>query len=205
MLLSPQVKQRFFAEVLLMTDSINYYNSTYGNFRAEISAAIRRETVGEDIGQNSWLTADEYRMCFQRLGLNSTSSVLEIASGSGGPALFMARTTGCSIVAVDNNQNAIETANQTAKEEGLDSRVRFQYADASLALPFEDQSFDALVCIDAVNHLPGRLAVLREWYRVLKSGGLALFTDPITVTGGLTNEEISIRSSIGFFLFVTPD
>jgi hypothetical protein len=36
----------------------------------------------------------------------------------------------------------------------------------------------------------------------LKPGGRLLFTDPITVTGALTNAEIAVRSSAGFYLFV---
>jgi ubiquinone/menaquinone biosynthesis C-methylase UbiE len=188
-----------------MSDSVNYYNSTYENFAAEIAAQIRHETVGEDIGQNSWLSADEYRKFFQWLDLTPASKVLEIASGSGGPALFMARSTGCHITAIDNNENAIITANRQAKEQDLEAQVQFQQGDASLPLPFADGTFDAVVCIDAINHLPGRLQVLREWFRVLKAGGRILFTDPITVTGLLTNEEIAIRSSIGFFLFAPPD
>ena len=39
---------------------------------------------------------------------------------------------------------------------------------------------------------------------MLKPGGVLVFTDPIVVTGPITNEEMTIRSSIGFFLFVPP-
>jgi hypothetical protein len=39
---------------------------------------------------------------------------------------------------------------------------------------------------------------------VLKPGGRLLFTDPIVVTGPLTNAEIAVRSAISFFLFVPP-
>src|SRR5688572_29260605 len=166
-----------------MPNSVNFYNSAYDNFRAAIAADMRRETVGEDIGQNSWLTADEYRRCFEWLQLNPNSRVLEVASGSGGPALFMAKSTGCRITAVDNNASAIATANQLAREQGMSDRVTFQAADAGLALPFQAGSFDAVVCIDAINHLANRLAVLKDWHRVLKAGGYVLFTDPITVTG----------------------
>ena len=63
-------------------------------------------------------------------------------------------------------------------------------------------TFDAVTCIDAINHLHDRALVLGDWYRVLKAGGRLVFTDPITVTGALTNEETAIRASIGFFLFV---
>ena len=47
-----------------------------------------------------------------------------------------------------------------------------------------------------------KFRVVAEWARVLRPGGRLVFTDPIVVTGWLTNEEIAIRSSIGFFLFV---
>jgi hypothetical protein len=47
--------------------------------------------------------------------------------------------------------------------------------------------------------------VLAEWFRVLKPAGRLLFTDPITITGPLTKEEIAVRSSIGYFLFVPVD
>lgn len=188
-----------------MPDNSNYYTTTYGQFSSDISAEIRREAFGEDIGQNSWLTADEYRQCFKWLNLNAASHVLEAACGSGGPALFMARTTGCRVTGIDNTESGIVTANQMAQEQGLDQRVHFQTADASMPLPFNNEAFDAVVCIDAINHLPGRLQVLKEWNRVLKPGQSILFTDPITITGLLTAEEIAVRSSIGFFLYAPPD
>ena len=184
-----------------MSDYVNLYDSGYGNFAATVLEQIRRETFGEDIGQNSWLTADEYRRFFKWLELDSSSEVLEIASGSGGPALFMARTTGCRVLGIDNNEHGVATASKMAQEQGLNAKVRFQTADASQALPFADETFDAVVCIDAINHLPDRLRVFREWRRVLKANGRILFTDPIVITGLVSNEEIAARSSIGYFLF----
>lgn len=184
-----------------MSDYVDLFDSTYGNFAATVLEQIRRETFGEDIGQNSWLTADEYLRFFKWLKLKSSSNVLEVACGSGGPALFMARTTGCHILGIDNNENGIATANKMAQEQGLDSQVRFQLVDASQPLLFEDETFDSIVCIDAINHFPDRLRVFTEWYRALKPNGRILFTDPIIITGLISNEEIAIRSSIGYFLF----
>jgi SAM-dependent methyltransferase len=188
----------------MMPDPVDLYDSTYGNFAADVLAQVRREAFGEDIGQNSWLTADEYRRFFDYLGLRSASYVLEIGCGSGGPALFMARTLGCRILGLDHNEQGIALACRMSQEQGLDSLVCFQRADASRPLPCEDEVFDAVVCIDAINHLPNRPAVLAEWHRVLKPGGRILFTDPVIVTGLLSHEEIAARSAIGYFLFAPP-
>lgn len=187
-----------------MSDPVDSYNATYSRFGDEVLARIRREAFGEDIGQNSWLTADEYRTFFSWMRLGKDSHVVEVGCGSGGPALFMARTTGAQVIGVDINAHGVAAGNAMAHEQRLDGQAHFQRIDASGALPFADAQFDALVCIDAINHLPGRLSVLREWRRVVKEDGLVLFTDPITVTGLLSNEEIAIRSSIGYFLFTPP-
>jgi hypothetical protein len=43
-----------------MSNQVDLYNSTYGNFQEQVLATVRREAFGEDIGQNSWITTDEY-------------------------------------------------------------------------------------------------------------------------------------------------
>lgn len=185
-----------------MPEQVDLYHSTYGHFASEVLQEIRRETYGTDIGQNSWLTIDEFRLFFDMLALTPESSVLDVACGSGGPALFMAQTVGCHVTGVDINENGITNAKEMATAQSLGERLRFQLVDASQPLPFDDASFQAIVCIDSINHFRNRGTVFREWYRVLKSGGRVLFTDPIVVTGMLSNDEIAARSSIGYFLFV---
>jgi SAM-dependent methyltransferase len=84
----------------------------------------------------------------------------------------------------------------------LNEKMKFLQGDASEPLPFPNESFDVVLCIDSINHLKDRNKVLREFRRVLKKGGEILYTDPIVATGILTPEELAIRSSMGFFLFV---
>jgi SAM-dependent methyltransferase len=135
--------------------TVDLYDTTYAKFQERVREQIRRETYGEDIVQNSWLMADEFREFFDWMELSHSSTVLEVAVGSGGPALFMARTTGAQVVGVDINEHGISAANDMARAQQLDSRVRFECADASQSLPFEDGTFDAIICNDSINHLPG--------------------------------------------------
>jgi SAM-dependent methyltransferase len=186
-----------------MTEEVELYDGHYGHLTTDPQTAVRRRTYDEDLGQASWLTAAEAREFFRLLNLGDGQRALEVACGSGGVTCLMALETGADCVGVDLNPHGIEAAHRRAREQELSSRVSFQVADAAKPLPFPDQSFDAIFCNDSINHFPGRPAVLRDWHRMLRSGGRLLFTDPIVVTGQLTNEEIRARSSIGFFLF-TP-
>jgi SAM-dependent methyltransferase len=183
---------------------VDLYDSAYEHYDEAVLDGVRRDTYGEDIGQTSWLTADEYEKLVPHLGLAEGEHVLEVASGSGGPALHFARTTGCQVTGVDVNEGGVANASRLASQAGLSERVRFRVVDANAGLPFGEGTFDGIVCIDAMNHLTNRLGVLREWGRVLKPGRRALFTDPVVVTGPVTKDELERRSSIGDFLFVPP-
>jgi len=178
-----------------------YYDTNYGDFETEIYSEIRREAFGEDLGQNSWLTADEQERFLSWLDLSAGKVLLDVACGAGGPALRIAATTGCSVVGIDLHERAVSTACSLATQLGLRRRAEFRVVDAAQQLPFSEASFDAITCIDAINHLSDRPRLIAEWARLLKAGGRLLFTDPITVTGPLTNAEIAVRSSAGVYLF----
>jgi len=176
----------------------------YADFSNKVREEIRREAFGEDIGQFGWLTAGEYRDFFRWLDLRPGQRVLEAASGSGGPALFLARTTGCRVTGVDINEAGIATATEAAKAQDLDEMVDFRHVDLSRPLPFDDETFDAIVCIDAINHIYNRSELFAVWHRLLRPGGQILYTDPIVVGGMISREEMMARSgSMGLFIF-TP-
>ena len=183
----------------------SYYDVSYGNFQTELYSEIRRDAFGEDIGQNSWLTAPEQDMFLGWLELSTKKKLLDVACGSGGPTLRIAASTGCFVVGVDLHEQAISTANSLAAQRNLKNRAEFRLVNASERLPFPEAHFDAITCVDAINHIPNRPSVIAQWTRLLKPSGRLLFTDPITVTGPLTNEEIAVRSSAGFMLFVPKD
>lgn len=64
-----------------------------------------------------------------------------------------------------------------------------------------DESFDAVLCIDAIAQLRDRGAALTDWARIVKPAGRILYTDPAIVAGLVTNEELAMRSAMGFCVF----
>ena len=178
------------------------YDVNYRSFQTGLYEEIRREAFGEDIGQNSWLTSDEQDKFVGWLDLSEKKTLLDVGCGAGGPAIRIAGLTLCRVTGVDGHEHAILTARSLASHYGLADRVDFHVVDAGKRLPFPDSSFDAITCIDAINHLPDRFRVIMDWARLLKPGGRVLFTDSTVVTGPLTNSEIVLRSSPGFYIFV---
>ena len=186
-----------------MNKPVDLYDGHYEKVEHPVYREIRAEAFGVDLGQTSWITAQECDRFMEWAGLRAGEAVLEVACGSGGLAVRLARERDVTVVGVDLNPAGIQAATAAAERAGVADRATFRTADADRPLPFDDGSFDLVFCNDAVNHFRDRAAVLRDWHRVLRPGGRCLYTDPIVVTGPLTNEEIAVRSSIGFFVF-TP-
>jgi hypothetical protein len=116
--------------VPVMAD-VPLYDRTYARFGLPARQQVRHETYGEDLGQNSWLTVDEWNAMIGWITPRHRSRVLDVGCGSGGPDLYLAQQTGAQIVGIDMNADAVSTANAAAAESGLASLASFQQADAS--------------------------------------------------------------------------
>jgi ubiquinone/menaquinone biosynthesis C-methylase UbiE len=109
----------------------------------------------------------------ERLATLEPAKILETAAGSG----VVARALGSHLSAeahytvTDLNQPMLDHA---ASQHESDPRVCWQQADA-LNLPFDDESFDPVICQFGVMFYPDRVAGYTEAFRVLKPGGTLLF------------------------------
>ena len=187
-----------------MSDPVNLYDNVYSDFASAAEAAVRRRAFGEDIGQSSWLTSAQWLRFADQVQADSDSHVLEVGSGSGGPAVYLARARGCSVTGIDINEHGIRNAERLSAAQGLTDRVAFRVVDANQPLPFASAMFDAVLSNDAICHIANRHDTLAEWYRVLRPGGRMLFTDAMIITGVVSADDLAIRSSIGFYLFLPP-
>jgi ubiquinone/menaquinone biosynthesis C-methylase UbiE len=106
----------------------------------------------------------------QLLALTSQSHVFDVASGRGTSAFHLAESFGCKVIGVDLSEENVGLATAEAAERGLAGQVSFQLGDAE-RLPFEDDSFDAILCECAFCTFPSKPVAAHEFYRVLKPGG----------------------------------
>ncbi len=99
-------------------------------------------------------------------------TVLDEAGGAGEPSLTIAETVGPtgSVTYTDAAPEMVAAAESEAKRRGL-TNLAFRHCAAD-ALPFEDRSFDAVVCRLGVMFFPNPLAALCEMLRVTKHEGV---------------------------------
>jgi len=110
-------------------------------------------------------TDEMARMC--RIGKGK--KVLDVGSGKGVTACYLAQKYGCEVVGIDLSERMVEYAKETAKKRELEGMVSFRTADAH-DLPFEDESFD-IVLAECTTVLLDKKRAFSEFLRVLKPGG----------------------------------
>lgn len=111
-------------------------------------------------------------------GVRSADRVLDIASGAGTTALMVAGEIGSEVVGLDYGAGAVVGATAEAEAAGLAERVSFVVGDAE-ALPFEDGSFDVVLCECALCTFPDKTTAVAEMRRVLAPGGRLALSDVI--------------------------
>lgn len=104
------------------------------------------------------------------LELRPGQRVLDVASGRGGTAVLLAREFGARVDGVDLGEGSLAAAEQAANEAGLAESLRFTNGDAE-ELPFEDGTFDAVVCECAFCTFPAKARAAEEFARVLAPAG----------------------------------
>jgi len=156
-----------------------------GGLLERLEAALRAD--GADPGQPTLEQLAPYDQ-FHGRGLEATEEaaalmpvrpgdrLLDVGSGLGGPARWVARRFDCRVTGVDLTPEFCEIARELARRTGLASTVEFRVGDA-LALPFADGSFDGAYSMNVSMNIADKARLYREVHRVLAPGGWLLLSE----------------------------
>jgi ubiquinone/menaquinone biosynthesis C-methylase UbiE len=144
-----------------------------GQSESETFRAIFREYFGEEyepeLDHCGFVTKTDLKHFARYVDLQRNGRLVDLACGSGGAGLWVARETGASLVGVDISPVAVEQARERIPVFGLQGRAEFRAADfARTGLP--DDSFDAAMSVDALFLVQDKLGSVQETARILKPG-----------------------------------
>jgi sarcosine/dimethylglycine N-methyltransferase len=123
----------------------------------------------------------------EQAGITSATHVLDVCSGMGGPARYLAHRLGCRVTGLDLTPSRHDAAVRLTALDRLDHLVEFRLGNA-LAMPFADAAFDVVIGQEAFAHVPDKPRLIAECARVVRPRGVIAFTD-ILRREGLSDAE----------------
>lgn len=102
--------------------------------------------------------------------------ILDVATGTGRLPLIMARNGRFrgQVIGLDASRRMLDVARRKIAAERFEGYITLMRQDAGKRLPFDDDAFDVVTCLEALEFLPDAQAALKEMCRVLRPGGLLL-------------------------------
>ena len=172
-----------------------------GSDKAEAVADERQDLVTSLNFPLHWTTAKEswdylfdFSVACDLLAPRPDDRVLDVAAGTGWATELLVRL-GVRTVSIDLSHEMMRRGRQRlAADTRLVHRDDAAFVTArTQALPFANEAFDGVLCLNALHHLPDYGAALREIHRVLKPGGRAVFSEPGTAHGAAPHSQFRMR------------
>lgn len=141
----------------------------------------------QEFDQDHFGGTDAVDALAERAAIQRGHHVLDVCSGMGGPARWLAHRIGCRVTGIDVTESRVESARRLADRVGLTPLVDFVHGDAT-AMPLSDAAYDVLISQEAWAHIPDKSSLISECARLTKPGGAIAFTS-IVLRDGLTPAE----------------
>jgi N-methyltransferase StaMA len=125
-----------------------------------------------------------------KLDLRPGEYVIDIGCGAGVPAIRLGQRVEAQIVGVTNSNWQVQDGNQRIRAAGLRGQLEIEFGDAA-ALAHPDDTFDAALMFQSLQHANDQAQWLREMIRVLRPGGRVVLTE-FTAEIDLTDQEADI-------------
>ena len=117
------------------------------------------------------------------LQVAETDHILDVGSGLGGPARYIARRFGCRVSGIDLTAEFCDVARHLSALLGLEERVSISHGDA-LAMPFGDAVYDGAYSMNVSMNIADKRALYREIHRVIKPGAWLMLSEVAQGPGG---------------------
>lgn len=124
------------------------FRERYGAPVASAMLVIEREVIGANVGANGYTTIEQVNMLADRLRLHADTTLLDLGSGRGWPALYVAREVGCQTTLLDMPEPALRTAMRQKDKQNL-ANVSIIQGTAD-RLPLRHDTFDAITHTDTL-------------------------------------------------------
>jgi MPBQ/MSBQ methyltransferase len=139
-----------------------------------------------------------------RTGVRSDWDVLDVGSGLGGSARYLALEYGCHVTGIDLTQAYCDVAAMLSQRLDLSSRTAFHQGSA-LTMPFTDVTFDLVWTEHAQMNIADKEGLYAEMARVLKPGGRLAFHDILQGPGGGVYFPVPWADEPSISHLMTPD
>ncbi|HEU5200040.1 MAG TPA: class I SAM-dependent methyltransferase [Ktedonobacterales bacterium] len=140
---------------------------------------IWREAYGDEYPEDAqpfgFITLSMLQRIAREVHVEPGHTLADLACGSGGPGLWVARATGARLVGIDYSSIAVRQARQRAAAFGLSNKADFLVSEIT-AIPLPDASLDAALSVDAFQFFPDQPAALREIARIVRPGARLVLT-----------------------------
>ncbi|TGQ94112.1 methyltransferase domain-containing protein [Mesorhizobium sp. M8A.F.Ca.ET.208.01.1.1] len=139
-----------------------------------------------------------------QLGLKPGARLLDIGSGIGGPARFVANNAGVDVTGIDLTQSYVDIATSLSRRTGMAGKTHFVQGSA-LDMPFAKAGFDAAMILHVGMNLPDKAKLMSEAARVLKPGGVFAVYDVMRLKDDDLTYPLPWASNETISFVATPD
>ena len=180
-----------------MNDSLNIksmklYNNVDRIFNElrEIGKSTSSSLLVEDLtkfDQLHYHGTDAIDIFIEKLEINEKTKILDVGSGIGGPARYIANKTGAEITAIELQSDQNNLAKDLTKKCGLSNKVNHICGDI-LDYDFKNQTFDAVVSWLTLYHIANHEILLKKLFDLLNPNGF-FYTEDITSRINLSDAD----------------
>jgi len=181
-----------------MNDSLNIksmklYNNVDRIFNElkEIGKSTSSSLLVEDLtkfDQLHYHGTDAIDIFIEKLEINEKTKILDVGSGIGGPARYIANKTGAEITAIELQSDQNNLAKDLTKKCGLSNKVSHICGDI-LDYDFKNQTFDAVVSWLTLYHIANHEILLKKLFDLLNPNGF-FYTEDITSRINLSDADL---------------